>query len=137
MLHYTFDGGATALIDMNATTPYRWERFEIHGEEATLRWDETGYALWRIAPGRDPEALEIPPELALERSEGDPALVAPFGALLERLHRALRGEAEMAPNFDDAVAVQCALDAARASSAAGAAVAIDRPAAARVAAQEA
>ena len=32
--------------------PYRWERFEIHGDEATLRWDETGYRLWRLAAGR-------------------------------------------------------------------------------------
>jgi predicted dehydrogenase len=132
-LHYAFEGGATALIDMNATTPYRWERFEIHGEEAALRWDETGYALWRIAPGRDPEALEIPAKLALQRRKGDPALVAPFGALLERLHRAMCGEAEMSPNFDDAVAVQCALDAARASGAAGAVAAIDRPPVARAA----
>jgi predicted dehydrogenase len=132
-LHYAFEGGATALIDMNATTPYRWERFEIHGEEAALRWDETGYALWRIAPGRDPEALEIPAKLALQRRKGDPALVAPFGALLERLHRAMCGEAEMSPNFDDAVAVQCALDAARSSGAAGAVVAIDRPPVARAA----
>jgi predicted dehydrogenase len=126
-LHYTFSGGATALIDMNATTPYRWERFEIHGEEATLRWDETGYALWRITPGRDAEPVEIPADLAIERREGDPALVAPFRVLLEQLYQALTGKAAMAPNFDDAVAVQCALDAARASSDAGARMTIERP----------
>jgi len=128
-VHYTFGGEATALIDINATAPYRWERFEIHGEEATLRWDETGYALWRIAPGREPEPLDLPAEFALDRREGEPALIAPFGALVDRLHRAMRGEIEMAPGFDDAVAVQCALDAARASSASGTVVTVDVPAA--------
>lgn len=124
-VQYTFADGATALIDLNAAASYRWERFEIIGEEATLRWDETGYALWRIAPGREPEAVAIPEALALERRAGDPALVAPFGVLIEYLYRALRGEAPMTPDFDDAVAVQCALDAARASSEAGAVIAVD------------
>ena len=124
-VQYTFAGGATALIDLNATATYRWERFEIVGEEATLRWDETGYALWRIIPGREPETVTIPAALALERREGDPALVAPFGVLVERLHRAMRGETGMSPDFDDAVAVQCALDAARDSSAARSVVTVD------------
>jgi predicted dehydrogenase len=125
-VEYAFANGATGLIDLNATAPYRWERFEIHGEEATLRWDETGYALWRIAPGREPEAVAIPAALNLAPVEGEPALVAPFGVMVERLHAALRGAAPMAPDFDDAVAVQCALDAARASSAAGKRVAVER-----------
>ncbi len=127
-VHYEFDGGASALIDLNATAPYRWERYEIHGEEATLRWDDGGGALWRLAPGAAPEPVEIPADLALERHEGDPMLVAPFGVLIEHLYRAMCGDGEMAPNFDDAVLVQCALDAARASSAAGARVAVERPA---------
>jgi predicted dehydrogenase len=124
-LHYTFAGGATALIDLNATMPYRWERFEIHGSEASLRWDETGYKLWRLVAGRDPEELAIPEKYALAPREGDPALVAPFGRLLERLHAAITEGAAMEPNFDDALHVQCALDAARESSAAGARVAVD------------
>lgn len=124
-LEYGFTGGATALIDLYASAPYRWERFEIHGEEASLRWDETGYALWRIAPGRDPEPVTIPESYALDRREGDPALLAPFGKLLDALHAALRGEAPMAPDFDDAVAVQCALDAARSSSDSGTRIAVE------------
>jgi len=124
---YEFDSGATGLIDLNATTPYRWERFEIHGAEATLRWDETGYHLWRIVPGRDPEALEIPAELALERRDGDPALVAPFTVLIERLRRAIRNREPMTPDFTDAVAVQSALDAAREASESGARVDVQPP----------
>jgi predicted dehydrogenase len=126
-LHYTFEDGATAIVDLAATTPYRWERFEIHGEEASLRWDETGYALWRIAAGREPEPIEIPAALALERRDGDPALVAPFCELVRRLHAAIREGAPLAPNFDDAVAVQSALDAARLSGEAGRVVTIDVP----------
>jgi predicted dehydrogenase len=126
-VHYIFDGGATALVDLNATTPYRWERFEVQGEEASLRWDADGYTLWRIAPGREPEVVETPRTLRLDRREGDRPLVAPFGVIVDRLHRAMRGEAPMAPNFDDAVAVQCVLDAARASAAAGARIAVERP----------
>ena len=95
------------MFDLSASTPYRWERFEIHGSEATLRWDETGYRLWRIVTGKEPEPVEIPDEFGLTPRDGDPALVAPY--------------------FDDAVAVQSALDAARASSAAGARVRVCPP----------
>ena len=126
-VHYAFASGATAMFDINACAPYRWERFEIHGSEATLRWDETGYRLWRIVAGEEPRELEIPAQYRLAPREGDPALVAPFGVMVERLHRALAGQATMEPGFDDAVAVQSALDAARASSAAGAPVRLDPP----------
>jgi predicted dehydrogenase len=126
-VQYGFASGATALFDLSACTPYRWERFEVHGSEATLRWDETGYRLWRVVAGKEPEALELPAELRLDPREGDPALVAPFGVMVDRLHRALDRQAEMEPNFDDAVAVQSALDAARASSAAGMGVRVDPP----------
>jgi predicted dehydrogenase len=127
-LEYRFAGGETALIDLSATAPYRWERFEIHGSDASLRWDETGYRLWRVVAGRDPEELAIPEPLRLAPREGDPALIAPFSRLLDSLARALRGQGPMSPNFDDAVAVQSALDAARASSEAGARVAVAIPA---------
>jgi predicted dehydrogenase len=114
-------------VDLSATTPYRWERFEIHGEEGSLRWDDAGYRLWRIDVGKAPEELPIPPELALSPRDGEPTLVAPFGVLVDRLHRAIANGEALSPNFaDDAVAVQCALDACRASSAAGARVAVDR-----------
>jgi predicted dehydrogenase len=126
-VHYTFASGATALLDLNATTPYRWERFEIHGSEATLRWDETGYRLWRLAAGEEPREIEIPAELRLEPRAGEPALVAPFGVMIDRLHRAITAGERMEPDFDDAVAVQAALDAARASSVAGARVRVERP----------
>ena len=128
-VHYEFDGGATALIDLNAAVPYRWERFEIHGSEGSLRWDETGYRLWRLSVGKEPEEIEIAESLRLAPREGEPALIAPFGALVERLHAALSGAAPMSPNFDDAVAVQAALDAVRASSAAGRRVAVEPSAA--------
>ena len=126
-LEYCFAGGATGLIDLNASAPYRWERFEIHGAEASLRWDESGYALWRITNGHEPEKLEIPAEFRLAPREGEPALIAPFSRLLDDLAPALRGTRAMEPNFDDAVAVQSALDAARASSEAGARVAVRIP----------
>jgi predicted dehydrogenase len=103
-------------VDLSACAPYRWERFEIHGSEASLRWDETGYRLWRLVAGRDPEELAIPAELALVRKDGEPALAAPFRVMVEQIRRALDGEGPMEPNFDDAVAVQSALDAARLSS---------------------
>jgi len=126
-VHYEFAGGATGLVNLDATTPYRWERFEIHGSEAALRWDETGYRLWRIAAGREPEEIELPEALELTPRAGEPALVAPFEVMIERLHRALRGEQAMEPDFDDAVAVQSALDAARASSDAGVRVTVEIP----------
>jgi predicted dehydrogenase len=127
-LHYDFADGATGLVDLNATTPYRWERFEIQGSDAALRWDENGYRLWRIVTGREPEEIEIPEALRLAPRAGEPALVAPFEVMVERLYRALRGERPMEPDFDDAVAVQSALDAARASSDAGVRVVIEIPA---------
>ena len=141
-VHYSFAGGVTAMIDLDATAPYRFERFEIHGEDATLRWDETGYKLWRIqheaAPvpgsaqaitGGAPEALHIPDALQLSPREGDPALLAPFGELLKRFHASIRDGLPMHPNFDDAVAVQSALDAARRSNEAGMRMSVDIPAA--------
>jgi len=127
---YEFDGGATALIDLDARAPYRWERFEIHGSEGTLRWDERGDRLWRLDAGREPAEVEIPESLRLDQREGEHPLLAPFVALLGSLHGAIEGRAAMAPDFDDAVAVQSALDAVRASSAAGRRVAIEIPAAA-------
>jgi predicted dehydrogenase len=127
-LSYEFANGATGLVDLNATTPYRWERFEIQGSEGALRWDETGYRLWRIVAGREPEEVAIPEALQLAPRAGEPALVAPFAVMLERLHAALAGEAPMEPDFDDAVAVQSALDAARASSDSGTRVAVEIPA---------
>ena len=126
-LHYEFEGGVTGLIDLNATTPFRWERFEIHGEEASLRWEASADRLWRTAPGREEEELEIPAELRLARRDGDHPLVPPFGVLISRLHEAITNQTPMEPSFDDAVAVQSALDAARASSSARAAVDVDVP----------
>jgi predicted dehydrogenase len=127
-MHLSFAGGVTGIVDLDAATPYRWERFEIHGEQATLRWDETSYRLWRVVAGQEPEELEIPHHLRLAPRAGDPALLAPFGALLDRMHAAIRDGTPMAPNFDDAVAVQSVLDAARRSSESAARVAIDVPA---------
>jgi len=127
-VQYEFANGARALIDLDATAPYRWERFEIHGSEASLRWDDAGLRLWQIAAGREPEELEIPERLRLASREGEPALVAPFGVMIERLHRAITTGAKMEPDFGDAVAVQSALDAARLSSDAGGWFAIEIPA---------
>jgi predicted dehydrogenase len=127
-LEYTFANGATALIDLDATAPYRWERFEVHGEKATLRWDETGYRLWRIDPGAEPVELEIPARYHIERVDGDPALVAPFRVLVQKLYDAIDTGAPLSPSFAaDAVPVQSALDAARASSEAGTRVAVLLP----------
>jgi len=125
-LHYEFEGGATALVDLSACVPYRWERFEVHGEEASLRWDEHGERLWRLAARREPEELPIPDADRLERAPGEPMLLAPFRVMVERLHRAIdRGE-PLEPSFAaDAVAVQAALDAARASSAGGTRVRVE------------
>jgi predicted dehydrogenase len=127
-IHYDFASGASALLDLSACAPYRWERFEIHGSEATLRWDDGGYRLWRLAPGRDVEEIAIPEAFALLPREGEPALLAPFGVMVARLHAALTEGAPMEPSFDDAVSVQSALDAARLSSAAGARVRVEVPA---------
>ncbi len=126
-IHYEFAGGASAIVDLSAAVPYRWERFEIHGEEASLRWDETGYTLWRLEAGKEPVELAIPAEHALQPREGEPALVAPFGVLVDRLHRAITTGEPLTPSFAaDAVPVQCALDACRASSVAGTRVAVER-----------
>lgn len=131
-VHYTFAGGATALIDLSASTPYRWERYEVHGEDATLRWDDDGYRLWRIVAGQAPEWLETPPAFALEVREGEPQLAAPFRVMVERLHQALRHGVALEPSFAaDAVPVQCALDACRASNLAGGRVAVEPPPAPR------
>jgi len=127
-VQYEFPGGANALVDLHAAAPYRWERFEIHGSEASLRWDEVGHRLWRLAPGREPEELEVPERLRLAGREGEPALVAPFEVLIERFHSAITKGERMEPDFGDAVAVQSALDAARLSSEAGRWVAVEIPA---------
>ncbi len=125
-IHYTFASGATAGIDLVATTPYRWERFEIHGDEASLRWDETSYRLWRLVPGREPEEIVLPEAYALQPKPGDPALLAPFGVMVDRLHRAIAHGEPLSPEFGaDAVPVQCALDACRLSSEAGVRVAVE------------
>ena len=50
--------------------------------------------------------------------------------LVERLHRAITAGEKMEPDFDDAVAVQSALDAARLSSDAGTWVSVEIPEAA-------
>lgn len=128
-VQYTFASGATAMFDLRACSPYRFERFEIHGTDATLRWDETGYRLWRLVAGEEPKELEIPGEYALAPRAGEPALIAPFGAVVERLYRAITGAGAMEPDFSEGVAVQTALDAARSSSAAGAGVRVDPPSA--------
>lgn len=125
-VHSTFASGATALLDLDAAAFERWERFEVAGTEGALRWEEDGDQLWRVAAGREPEAVEIPEAFRLERREGEPRLVAPFEILIGRLDRAMRGEAPMSPDFGDAVAVQCALDAARESSESGARVRVER-----------
>jgi predicted dehydrogenase len=127
-LQYDFAGGATALVDLSACAPYHWERFEIHGEDATLRWDETGETLWRLAARRDVEVVELPAHLRLVRREGDPALLAPFAVVVDRLHAAIDRGVPLVPGFAaDAVPVQAALDAARASNAAGKRVAVELP----------
>ncbi len=125
-IHYEFANGATALIDLSAAVPYRFERFEIHGEDASLRWDDTGYTLWRLEAGKDPVELAIPAEHALHPRAGEPALVAPFEVMIERLRRAITQGEPLSPDFAaDAVPVQCALDACRASSVAGTRVVVE------------
>ncbi len=127
-VHYEFAGGASALLDLSACAPYRWERYEVHGEEASLRWDETGLRLWRLQPGADPEELAIPEPHQLATRPGDPALVAPFGVMVDRLYRAIVHGEPLEPSFEaDAVPVQCALDACRLSSEAGTRVAVPVP----------
>jgi len=124
-IHYEFANGATALVDLSACAPYRWERYEVHGEQASLRWDETGQRLWRLVPGAEPVELQIPETHRLESREGEPALVAPFEVMVERLHRAIVHGEPLEPDFAaDAVPVQCALDACRLSSEAGTRVAV-------------
>ena len=124
-VHYEFANGVTAILDLAAGVPYRWERFEIHGEEASLRWDETSYRLWRLVAGREPEELVLPEAYALHPREGEPALLAPFGVMVDRLHRAIANGEPLSPNFaEDAVPVQFALDACRLSSEAGARVSV-------------
>ncbi|MFN8586994.1 MAG: Gfo/Idh/MocA family oxidoreductase [Candidatus Eisenbacteria bacterium] len=125
-VHYGFANGVTALVDLQANAPYSWERYEVHGDGASLRWDTTGDALWRIEHGREPAPVEIPAALRLARRDGDLPLVAPFSVMVERLHRAIVHGEPLEPNFrDDAVPVQCALDAARESSAEGRRVAVE------------
>lgn len=126
-VHYGFGSGATAIMDVNAHAPYRWERYEIEGDEATLRWDEHAERLWRIAPGAEPTEVEIPEPLRLARRDGDPPLLAPFEAMVDRLYHALRGLAPMEPDFADAVAVQAALDAVRRSGAERREVRVEQP----------
>jgi predicted dehydrogenase len=121
------DGGATALVDLDATAPYRWERYEVHGSEGSLRWSEDGLTLWRLTAGREPETIVIPPHLALAIRPDDHRLVAPFGQVLERLHAAITRGEEMEPTLDDGVAVQSVLDAARLASESGGRSAVDRP----------
>jgi predicted dehydrogenase len=127
-LELEFEGGATGLIDLSACSPYGWEQHEIQGEEATLRWDEAGWQLWRIAPGREIEEIEIPADHRLERRKGEPALVAPFRVMVDRLHRAIDTGEALEPSFAaDAVAVQSVLDAARESSRTGSAAEVSVP----------
>jgi predicted dehydrogenase len=126
-IHYEFECGATGLVDMNASAPYRWERFEIQGPEGLLRWEGPADRLWRARPGHEEEEVAIPAEFRLERRDGDHPLVAPFGVMVARLHDAIERGATMDPSFDDAVAVQSVLDAVRASSAAGTKVRVEFP----------
>jgi predicted dehydrogenase len=127
-LQYDFAGGETALVDLTACVPYRWERFEIHGEDATLRWDETGEKLWRLAAGRDVETVEIADRYHPAKRDGDPALLQPFTVVVARLYAAIDRGDPLVPGFAaDAVPVQAALDAARASSSSGVRVALAIP----------
>jgi predicted dehydrogenase len=124
-----FADRATALVDVSACAAERWERIEIAGEEATLRWDEAGWELWRLAPGREPEAVEIPAARLLERHAGEPPLLAPFRVMVDRLHRAIDAGEPLEPSFAaDAVAVQSVLDALREASRTGGTVEVDVPA---------
>src|SRR5262249_10336018 len=61
-IHYEFAGGAPAITALAAGVPYRGERCELHGEDASLRWDESGYGLGRLVAGHAPEPLAIPAE---------------------------------------------------------------------------
>lgn len=123
-----FAGGASALVDLSACAPHRWELFEVQGETGTLRWDEAGERLWRVVPGGELEEVALPGDLALDRREGEPPLVAPFRQMVARLHRALAEGAPLEPSFAaDAVPVQAVLDAARESARTGATVAVQVP----------
>lgn len=127
-LQYDFAGGATALVDVSACAPYRWERFEVHGDEASLRWDDSGARLWRLAPGRDPEEVAIPERLVPPGAAGEPQLLPPFRVMVDRLHAAIDRGVPLEPSFAvDGVAVQAALDAARASSTGGTRVVVEVP----------
>jgi predicted dehydrogenase len=125
--HYEFAGGANAVVDLSAAATYRWERFEIVGSEGMLRWEGPADRLWRSTTEGDEREVEISAEFLRDVREGDHPLVAPFGVVVERLHEAIEKGSAMEPSFDDAVAVQSALDAVRASSQAGVRVRVEAP----------
>jgi len=112
-----FESGATAVVDLFGGGRVRRERFEVFGSKDAL----TVLDPWRL--GRQNEsggvdAVAIPADLDLERTEGVPSL-APFRALIARLKAAIRGEGTIEPSFADGVRIQEALDAARKSDQSG------------------
>ena len=112
-----FESGATAVVDLFGGGRARRERFEVFGSKDAL----TILDPWRLGRPNESggvDAVPIPADLDLERTEGVPSL-APFRALTARLKAAIRGEGTIEPSFADGVRIQEALDAARKSDQSG------------------
>jgi predicted dehydrogenase len=113
-----FASGARAVVQMSAVAGVEDSRIAVYGSKGQLVIDH--FAGQGISgskrSSRTPQTLEIPPPYRLQKEQGH-ILKAPFRALVDSMIRAIdRGGPSPSPSFDDGVASQRLLDAARVSS---------------------
>jgi predicted dehydrogenase len=112
-----FQSGARAVVQMTVAAGVNDVRLGVFGTEGQLIMPDIygNHLLGGKREGRTSGPIEIPEEYCLPRE--DHPLRAPFRVLLTRMVHAIDNHLPSpAPNFDDAVASQAILDAARLSA---------------------
>lgn len=113
-----FETGARAIAHMSVVAGVEASRIGVYGSNGQLVIEDfSGTGITGSKRGApSPQKLEIPPPWVLPKEKGH-VLKAPFRALLDTMVRAIDGQGPSpSPSFDDGVASQEILDAARVSS---------------------
>jgi predicted dehydrogenase len=111
------DGGLRGVITLSAVAGGETQRLAIHGTEGALVvQDERN--LWGRERGQPLDVIAVPPEYEPPMWVPDENLnLGPFAKLVGLMVDQIRGEAiALPPSFEDGLAVQRVMDAARVSS---------------------
>lgn len=126
VLSLELDGGLRGVVTLSAVAGGETQRLAVHGTEGALVVQDD-LQLWGRRRGESLSLIAVPPEYEPPLWVPDEnLLLGPFVKLVGLMVDQIRGESTVAPaTFEDGLAVQRVIDAARVSSESGQRVELD------------